>query len=91
MSCEQSGVLVTDCSQHVYWLPLANRLPWRLCLGSKWPYKHAQGERGKAPNGTEPYGGCPALTSRLLSITVDTATIGPHTIPFAMAWVSRHG
>ena len=26
MSCEQSGVLVTDLqARHVYWLPLANR------------------------------------------------------------------
>jgi hypothetical protein len=34
-------------------------LPWRLCLDSRWRYKHAEGERDDAPNGTEPHGGCP--------------------------------
>jgi len=66
-------------------------LPWRLCRGGKWRYKHAQGKHDDAPHGTEPHGGCPTLASRMPSITVDTASIGPHPIPFATAWLSGRG
>ena len=58
-------------------------LRWRLCLDSKWRYKHTQGERNKAPDSAEPHGDCPTPTSHIPATTVCTAGISTHTLPLA--------
>ena len=53
-------------------------------LGNKRRHKDGQGENDEIPHGAEPYDGCPMSASHMPLITVDTADIGAHTIPFAL-------